>query len=124
MIPRISLLRFAAFALACILAPAVMSGDSDSPASNPEAQPAQSADGEIATAALLDPVVVESEVLRGIILRWPTEAGKTYTVQWLTDLTTEEWQNLVTIDGDGSKQSIFDTAGTSSANFYRVLQNP
>ncbi|HWF19310.1 MAG TPA: hypothetical protein VG754_08580 [Verrucomicrobiae bacterium] len=56
----------------------------------------------------------------GIIqLSFPTQNGFNYTVQYRTNLTDSGWQTLSTVSGNGSTQSIPDSANQKS-RFYRL----
>jgi beta-glucanase (GH16 family) len=70
--------------------------------------------------------VVPADILTGVGISWPTSSGTNYTVQWTSDLATNAaWNSLTTpIMGDGTTHSVFDSFGSSSRKFYRILQLP
>jgi hypothetical protein len=50
----------------------------------------------------------------------PTEAGRTYTVQYATELETGTWQTLTVVMGNGSLTTVTDAVLTDRQRFYRV----
>jgi hypothetical protein len=50
----------------------------------------------------------------------PTEAGRTYRVEYKNDFSDAEWQLLTTLEGDGSEQPFTDSTPDGSHRFYRV----
>lgn len=52
-----------------------------------------------------------------------TELGETYKVQYVTSLSTPNWQTLTTIAGNGGVQSVTNSAVGATAEFFRIL-NP
>lgn len=55
-----------------------------------------------------------------IILRIPTVVGVSYTVEFKTALTDPAWATLQTITGDGTLQTVTDSAQASPQRYYRV----
>ena len=54
-----------------------------------------------------------------IQIRWQTVAGKSYTVQYSTNLTA--WNDLGDpVQGDGSIASVIDTTPIANRRFYRI----
>jgi hypothetical protein len=55
-----------------------------------------------------------------VTLSFPTETGRTYTLQFKNALTDSAWQNILpAINGDGTTKSINQPA-TLSSRFYRL----
>ena len=50
-----------------------------------------------------------------------TQPGLLYTVQWASDLTSNNWTTLTTISGNGQNLSVFDPLASNPGHrFYRV----
>ena len=58
-------------------------------------------------------------------LSFPSQAGKSYTVQFANTLASPvvNWQPLTNVTGDGSVLTIYESR-TNAYRYYRVLQNP
>lgn len=64
--------------------------------------------------------IISARLSNGIInLSFPTQNGSNYSVQFKTNLTDSVWQTLSTLSGNGSTQTVPDTANQTS-RFYRV----
>jgi hypothetical protein len=56
----------------------------------------------------------------GFGLSIDTEPGKTYRVEFKDAIGNPEWQTLITLEGDGTRQSASDSV-TEAQRFYRVV---
>ena len=110
MLPRISFIRIIPLSLLFLPAFAAWS----EPAPTPQDEPV----------AVLEGVAVSSEVIRGVIIEWPTEPGASYSVQWTDELGPNGWLDLLDVDGDGSPQTVFDEVDAVGPSFYRIIKNP
>jgi hypothetical protein len=72
----------------------------------------------------IEGAVVAAEVLRGVLIEWPTDEGVSYTVEWSDDLTAGSWMSLLEVEGDGSPQIAFDEPDVSGPSYYRIVENP
>ncbi|MCI0352074.1 MAG: hypothetical protein L0Z53_21855, partial [Acidobacteriales bacterium] len=54
------------------------------------------------------------------VFDFKTEPGKTYTVQYASELPQAEWQTLTTINGDGNTATVTDADVSASQRFYRL----
>lgn len=58
-------------------------------------------------------------------LAFPTEAGKSYVVQYKNALSDPTWIDLETVVGTGGSLPVTDTtAGHQPARFYRIIDTP
>ena len=56
-----------------------------------------------------------------VTVKFPTQTGLTYTVQYTDGLNPPSWQNLGGgISGDGTTKSVSDSPATATTRFYRV----
>ena len=61
----------------------------------------------------------------GIRLSFPTEAGKSHTVQFKEDLGDPAWSDLESVMGDGGYQILHDTTKAGrQMRFYRIIPSP
>ncbi|HZR16228.1 MAG TPA: C-type lectin domain-containing protein [Verrucomicrobiae bacterium] len=61
------------------------------------------------------------QAFSAIELCWPTEANKSYRVQWTSSLDPPQWLNLEPlVAGTGTNVSIFDSTRDHPKGFYRV----
>jgi hypothetical protein len=74
----------------------------------------------VATATL--PVTLTASRVGGNIqIKFPTQTGVSYTVQYKSHLTDAGWLTLTTIPGDGNVATATDTiGGAGTARYYRV----
>jgi uncharacterized repeat protein (TIGR01451 family) len=57
-------------------------------------------------------------------LSFPSESGKSYTVQYKTTLNGPSWTDLETVVGTGGNLTITNLAAAQQARFYRVMSTP
>ena len=50
----------------------------------------------------------------------PTLSGRTYTLQFIDDLTRTNWTDLQSVSGDGTLRVFIDSSATNAQRFYRV----
>jgi len=55
-----------------------------------------------------------------LVFNFQTESGKTYTVQYTSELPSADWQTLTTVSGDGNEATVTDPDMTLAQRFYRV----
>jgi hypothetical protein len=55
-----------------------------------------------------------------LLFSFPTESGRTYTVQYAPEVSSAEWQTLATITGDGNEATVTDPDIAHEHRFYRV----
>jgi len=53
---------------------------------------------------------------------FPTEPGKTYTVQYVDSLSSSSWQSLSSIPGDGTVKTVTDSAPGVVQRYYRLIE--
>jgi len=58
----------------------------------------------------------------GLTLTWTTFPGKTYQLQYSTNLNTTNWMNLGSPSNAASSTESLSTGFTNTQRFYRVLQ--
>lgn len=51
-----------------------------------------------------------------------TDLGKNYVVQYTDGLTSPSWQNLLSISGNGTAESVTNSAPGIAQRFYRVIE--
>ena len=59
-------------------------------------------------------------VSNSLVFNFQTESGKTYTVQYASELPSADWQTLTTVVGDGNEATVTDPDVTLAQRFYRV----
>jgi len=60
-----------------------------------------------------------------ILLRWNSDAAKSYQPEYLADLTPGAWTALGSpVAGNGSTNTVFDSSGSSAQRFYRIRELP
>ncbi|MCX8091077.1 MAG: hypothetical protein N3I86_09140 [Verrucomicrobiae bacterium] len=59
-----------------------------------------------------------------VLLTWSSEAGRTYQVQFNTNIATTNWTALTNIVATGALTTVADTAAAAPARFYRVVVLP
>jgi hypothetical protein len=58
-------------------------------------------------------------------INWPALSNVTYQVQWSSDLSSTNWQDLgAPVTGSGTNATVFDSMLNSSQRFYRVETLP
>jgi hypothetical protein len=72
------------------------------------------------------PIAGASTVAKGLFsLSFPSENGKSYTVQYKNTLSDPTWTDLETVVGTGGNLPITDAAALRQpARFYRVIFTP
>lgn len=66
------------------------------------------------------PAIPSIDVAPAIEIKWPSEVGKKYQVQWTDTLAPENWNDLgEALDGTGSVMNYFDSV-VGSGRFYRI----
>ena len=70
--------------------------------------------------------IVSAVVQDGVAISWPTTDGSIYTVQWTTELGTNEvWNSMSpTVEGDWTTKTVFDPFDIDATRFYQVLETP
>lgn len=68
-------------------------------------------------------IFAPAKVGTNFIFSIQTEAGKTYTPQYVDSLSVLNWQNLSTVSGDGSVKSVTNSAPNVTQRFYRLIEN-
>jgi hypothetical protein len=58
------------------------------------------------------------------ILSFQTELGETYTAQYADSLASLNWQSLPRMAGNGSVESVTNSAPGAAQQFFRLLQQP
>ena len=56
------------------------------------------------------------------IFSFQTEPGKTYTVQYVDSVAAANWQNLPNVTGDGSVNTVTNSAPGVDQRFYRLIE--
>ncbi len=75
--------------------------------------------GAYETTSILDQTI---SIWSAIEITWPSSSNVSYQVQSTTNLSTSNWINLGNpIIGNGSVMSVFDSARSKNANFYRLI---
>jgi hypothetical protein len=76
--------------------------------------------------APLVPVIGAPTMVNGIFsLSFPTEPGKSYTVQYKNNLSDPTWTDLETVVGTGGNLNINDpTPAGLPSRFYRIMSTP
>jgi hypothetical protein len=70
-------------------------------------------------AVMLVRILNPRSIANSLVFNFNTEAARTYTVQYTTELTSGAWHPLTTIAGDGNVATVSDPMTTGS-RFYRV----
>jgi hypothetical protein len=66
------------------------------------------------------PMSLSASISGGLIaIKFPTESGYSYTVQYSSSLSPANWQTLTTVSGDGTIKTVTDTM-SGAQQFYRV----
>jgi hypothetical protein len=63
-----------------------------------------------------------TKVGNNFIVSIQTEPGKTYTVQYVNSLSALNWQSLPSITGDGTVQTVTNSAPNVTQQFYRLIE--
>jgi hypothetical protein len=54
---------------------------------------------------------------------WESTSGTTYQVQWCSNLTSNDWQNLgVPLVGTDGTNTVFDSTRGLQHRYYRVME--
>lgn len=72
-------------------------------------------------APVFQPVIFGNNVLT---LSWSATSGKSYLVQFKTDLKQTEWSPLTTVTANGSTATTTDSTGNGAQRFYRIVVQP
>ena len=111
-----------------------LSASSNRPQAQPPAMPTAGSPGSAAETRLEPPQArgaalpsvgvasgPEFHAFSAIELCWPSEAAKTYRVQWTSSLEQPQWIDLEPlVRGSGTNVSIFDSTREHPQGFYRV----
>ena len=73
----------------------------------------------IGNVGVLPTTITPSRVGGNINLTFPTQSGKTYTVQYKSALTNGTWNTLTTTNGTGANAVVVDPTG-GSQRYYRL----
>lgn len=76
-----------------------------------------------AQTALTVPGITTRVTATGFILSVPTTAGMNYLIEFTNSLTAAGWTKLAEVNGDGTVQTLLDSAAFP-ARFYRVRPLP
>ena len=73
----------------------------------------------------IDDVEVELVLLPSqsgeIIFEWQSIAGVQYSIQWIDDVSTDQWNRLGSVPGDGTVIRFSDSISDEGHRFYRVV---
>lgn len=72
-----------------------------------------------AVSAPTSPTITASAIGSALKLSFPTQTGFTYTVQYVTNLTSTNWVTLTNVAGTGTTQTANDAA-SQTKRFYRT----
>ena len=82
-----------------------------------------SANVNLSVTAAVRPVLVDIALSgTNFTFKFQSEAGKSYTVEFIDDLNGSNWMPLEVINGNGSLKQIITPAFTVPQRFFRVRQ--
>ena len=67
-------------------------------------------------------IFAPAKVGNNFLLSFQTEPGKTYVPRYVDSLTTQNWQSLIPIGGDGAVKIITNAAPGVTQRFYRLIE--
>lgn len=69
-------------------------------------------------------IFAPTEVGTNFIFAFQTDLGETYTVQYVNSLSALNWQTLTSVAGNGAVETVTNSTGGSSQQFFRLIQQP
>jgi hypothetical protein len=69
-------------------------------------------------------IFAPTKIGNNFVLSFQTQLGETYTVQYSDTLAPPNWQSLPGIAGNGSVESVTNSAPGVTQQYYRLIQNP